>query len=101
LYDSIIYSTPPGLYNDPRCPWAPVLVQLICSGKIPMNNYQLPEYTLQNTYIIKALQLDSLCRNYCPFLVRIFHQKVCACNSSYILNGYSSKLNPKPEDTVG
>ena len=36
-----------------------------------------------------------------PFLVRIFHQKVCACNSSYILNGYSSKLNPKPEDTVG
>jgi hypothetical protein len=40
---------PPGLYNDPRCPWAPVLVQLICSGKIPMNNYQLPEYTLQNT----------------------------------------------------
>jgi hypothetical protein len=27
----------------------PVLVHLICPGKLQMSNYQIPEYTLQNT----------------------------------------------------
>ena len=31
--------------------WISVLVHLICSGKIQMSNYQIHEYTLQNTKI--------------------------------------------------
>jgi len=41
-------------------------------------------------YIIMSVWSDHFKRSDCPFSHRLFHQKVCLCNS-YILNGNSSQ----------
>ena len=55
---------------------------------------EIPQNVLPNSklHIFIAIWSKYFWRSYCPFWLRIFHQKVCAVNSSYILNGNSSKL---------